>query len=321
MKSRRRLVRQLMQASPGLVLLGIFTILLGIINWLVVNQRVILYLFYIPVVIAAWMLSRRDSVAVAALATLLVIAYALFLPQQFDTINSQALLWAELVIWGGILMVTAYAIATLKNRMQQAMENLERAYRGVLAILSRFIETVDADTEAHCVRVSAWAVRIAEELDLDKSRVEEARIAGLLHDVGKVEISVQLLRKAGVLSLEEQAALRAHAERGAGLLKPLGGMLTDIADAIEAHHEKFDGTGYSGLSGDEIPLVARVIAVADAFDAMLSDRPYRKGISMHEALDTIAASSGSHFDPVVVSALQAAVNREGERCLEPSLVR
>jgi putative nucleotidyltransferase with HDIG domain len=195
------------------------------------------------------------------------------------------------------------------------MRNLNRAYRGVLAILSKFIQTVDADTEAHSTRVSMWSVRIARAMGMAGEVVEEIRVAGLLHDVGKVEVSVGLLRKAASLSKEEQTAVREHVSRGAAMVKPVGGMLTHIAEAIEAHHERYDGTGYRGLQGEEIPLVARIIAVADAFDALLSDRPYRKGVSMFEAVDAIVASSSGHFDPKIVTVLQEIVNRGGEQVL------
>jgi len=225
----------------------------------------------------------------------------------------------EIAIWSGILVVTAYLVSTLRLWTQEALANLQRAYSGVLSILSKFIETVDSDTEAHSVRVSAWAVRIAEELRLDRSSIEEIRIAGMLHDVGKIEVSVELLRKAASLSDAEQAHMREHTVRGAAMVKPVGGMLARIADAVEAHHEKYDGSGYMGLRAEEIPITSRVIAVADAFDAMLSDRPYRKGTSLDEAMDSIVGASESHFDPKVVIALQDIINREGDKALQASI--
>ncbi len=311
-----RVKHQLARARPSLLSLLTFTILLGLINWLVVNQTVLLYLFYVPVLFGAMTLGRRAAMGVAGLAAVLVVAYAFLLPEKLDTVNDRALLWAQLIVWGGILVVTAYMVATLKGRIQEALANLRRAYAGVLAILSRFIQTVDADTEAHCVRVSAWAVRIGEELGLEDSRLEELRVAGLLHDVGKVEVSVDLLRKAAALSKEERTEVLRHASGGAALVKPVGGMLSHIADAIEAHHEKFDGSGALGLKGDEIPLPARVVAVADAFDALVSDRPYRKGMAVSEARSAIRGASGTEFDPDVVRALERMLAHEGEGALE-----
>jgi putative nucleotidyltransferase with HDIG domain len=265
-------------------------------------------------------LPRREALGVAGLAAALVVAYAFFLPWKLQSPGTRLMFWAQLIVWGGILVVTAYMVATLKARIQEALENLQQAYAGVLAILSRFIQTVDADTEAHCVRVSAWAVRLGKELDLRPSHLEELRVAGLLHDVGKVDVSVNLLRKAASLSDDERRQIDEHAAKGAALVKPVGGMLAHIADAIECHHEKFDGSGYRGLKGDQIPFIARIIAVADVFDALLSDRPYRRGMAMTEALQGVRGGAMSDFDPQVVQALERVVAREGDTVVESAVL-
>lgn len=297
---------------PQLAFVFVFVLLLGLLNVLVVNQRTTLYLFYFPVVFSAWVFGRREAIGMAVLAALLVGAYAVLAPGDLAAPGQQAALWADVTIWGGVLIVTAAMISTLRAWAVEAMQNLQQAYSGVLAILSKFIQTVDTDTEAHSVRVSGWCVRIAEELGLGNSVVEEARIAGMLHDVGKVEVSVQLLRKAASLSESEQSDIRQHTVRGAGMLESVGGMLGNIANAIETHHEKFDGSGYTGIKGEDIPLIARIIAVADALDAMISDRPYRHGISMFEAMDNIDAASGTHFDPKIVTALKRIAHKNAE---------
>ncbi len=311
-RTRRSLWRELIRIRPGLLVLLIFILMLSLLNWLVVNQRVVLNLFYIPVIFAAWWLPKRDAVGVASLAGLMVVGYAFFIPGRLNTPTDAVLVWADLGAWGGILVVTAYMVSKLRATTEEAMRDLQNAYSGVLAILSKFIQTVDADTEAHSVRVSAWAVRIAETLGMNSSGIEEIRIAGLLHDVGKVAVSVSILRKAAALSTAERMAIEEHTSHGAALVKPVGGMLSHIADAVEAHHEKFDGSGYRGLTGEDIPMSARIIAVADAFDALLSDRSYRKGVSIWEAHETIMAGSGSHFDPRIVTALKRVVARDGE---------
>jgi len=304
-------LHELSKVRPGLLSLMIFTVLLGATNILLVNQKIVLYVFYLPVIMAAWTLRKRHAVSVAILAAVLVAAFALFLPRSLPS-SSVSLLWAELSIWGGILVVTAYMVSTLRAWTEEAMRSLERAYSGVLAILSKFIETIDADTEAHCVRVAAWSVSIGRELGLKGALIEEVRIAALLHDVGKINISVDILRKTAALSTDERQTIQEHTICGASLIRPIGGMLGNIADVIEAHHENYDGTGYAGLKGEEIPLAARIIAVADVFDALLSDRPYRKSIGVFNALDNIVNGSASRFDPEAVEALQGIINRGGE---------
>ena len=314
-KIRRVVFRELSRVRHGLIPLMIFTILLGLVNLLVINQKIVLYIFYIPVIFAAWVLPKREAVGIATLAAVLVAAYVFFLPEALIYSGTKLLLWAELTIWSGIMVVTAYMVSTLRIWTEDALRNLEQAYSGVLAILSRFIQTVDADTEAHCVRVSALSVHIGRELGLDRALTEEIRIAALLHDVGKIDVSVEILRKTAALSTEERENIREHPVLGAAMIKPIGGMLAHIADAIEAHHENYDGSGHNGLKGDDIPVVARVIAVSDVFDALLSDRPYRKGIGILKAMDNIITSSGSKFDPMVVAALQNIVNHDGEQTL------
>lgn len=318
-KVRRTMLREVSRVRPGLLPLMIFTILLGLMNVLIVNQKIVLYLFYLPVLVAAWTLRKRQAVGVAGLAAVLVAAYAFFLPQSLAYTEETTVLWAELVIWAGILIVTAYLVSTLRLWTDQALRSLERAYRGVLAILSKFLQTIDADTEAHCVRVCAWGVRIGQELGMDRTTIEKIRVAGLLHDVGKVDVSVEILRKAAALSDDERESIRAHPTRGAEIVRPVGGLLADIADAIESHHENYDGTGYRGLKGEQIPMIARIIAVADVFDALLSDRPYRKSMGVFNALDNIVVSSGSRFDPSIVQALRNIINRGGEEIIDEVL--
>ncbi len=304
-----------LKARPVFITLFAFVVLLGFINTLLVNQRVILNLFYIPVTIAAWRLSRKEASEVAILAGLMVVAYAILSPKQPLGPTDKFLALADLGIWCGILVITAYTIAALREKSAKALIELQRAYSGVLSILTKFIQTVDVDTEAHSVRVSALSVRIAQQMHLRRTDVEEVRVAALLHDVGKVSVSVDILRKASALSPEDRKQIEQHTSSGADLVKPIGGMLSKIADGIESHHEKYDGSGYNGLAGEEIPLIGRVIAVADAFDAIVSDRPYSKAIDPEEAVDIIKDASGSHFDPRVVRALTRVVNRFGNAAI------
>jgi len=317
--ARHSIVRELSKVRPGLLPLMVFTAFLGLMNILLVNQKIVLYAFYLPVIMAAWTVRKRHAVSVAVLAAVLVAAFAIYRPGSLAAADSTSLLWAELSIWGGILVVTAYLVSTLRAWTEEAMHSLQCAYSGVLAILSKFIETIDADTEAHCVRVAAWSVAIGREIGLKNTVLEELRIAALLHDVGKVNISVDILRKAAALSVTERRTIEEHTVCGASLVRPIGGMLAHVADVIQAHHENYDGTGYAGLKGDAIPLAARIIAVADVFDALLSDRPYRKSIGIFNALDNIMNAAGTRFDPAVAEALEGIINKGGQKALDEVL--
>jgi HD-GYP domain-containing protein (c-di-GMP phosphodiesterase class II) len=144
------------------------------------------------------------------------------------------------------------------------------------------------------------AAAIAKEMGLDEAMIERVRLGGLLHDIGKIGIIEELLDKPEMLSEDEFPPMRLHPEKGVAILAPIN-QLRVVLPGILHHHERYDGAGYpKGLKGEDIPLEARIITVADSFDAMVADRPYRKGLSATEALAELRNCSGSQFDPKVV---------------------
>jgi putative nucleotidyltransferase with HDIG domain len=218
--------------------------------------------------------------------------------------------WYDLTAWAGILVVTAYAMGTLHEHHESRVKELRQTYHGLLLILRQFISK-DKYTENHSYRVSVYATKIASYLGLADSQIEDIRDASLLHDIGKLDVSRQILHKASRLTDEEYEGMKKHVEKGVGILEPIGGPLRRILPIILAHHDKFDGSGYHPVSGDRIPLEARVISVADVYDSLTSDRPYRKAMSTFDAKDIIVKGSGTEFDPKVVNAFLAAF-RKGE---------
>jgi HD-GYP domain-containing protein (c-di-GMP phosphodiesterase class II) len=170
----------------------------------------------------------------------------------------------------------------------------------MLTILSRAIEARDAYTRGHSTRVTALAEAIALRLGWDEERLELLQLGGPLHDVGKLAISDEVLQKPGRLDDEELAQIREHPRLGARILLRLAAFRGALPYVLY-HHERWDGNGYpTGRAGEEIPLEARVLAVADAFDAMTSDRPYRPALSRREALAELEQCSGTQFDPEIV---------------------
>ncbi|MGH9681972.1 MAG: HD-GYP domain-containing protein, partial [Candidatus Acidiferrales bacterium] len=152
--------------------------------------------------------------------------------------------------------------------------------------------------------------QIAGEMGFSDDRVEDIRAAALLHDIGKLETSRDILYKASKLTDHEMNEVKGHVQKGVDLLKPVSGSLRRILPIILAHHEKFDGSGYHSTRGEEIPLEARIISVADVYDALTSDRPYRKAVSPFAARDIILKGEGSDFDPGVVRAFEAAFQKQ-----------
>jgi diguanylate cyclase (GGDEF)-like protein/putative nucleotidyltransferase with HDIG domain len=171
-------------------------------------------------------------------------------------------------------------------------------------VLAETLDLRDSGTAAHSQTVGRYAEVIAVELGVEPARVERIRLAGLLHDIGKLGVPDPVLRKEGPLSDAEWTEMRKHAELGARILA--GANLDDISEWVLAHHERPDGTGYpAGLEADRIPIEAAILAVADSFEAMTSDRVYRRGVPVEAAVEELRRHAGTQFDPVVVDALVA----------------
>jgi putative nucleotidyltransferase with HDIG domain len=188
-----------------------------------------------------------------------------------------------------------------KSKLERAVSDAETAFAESLL---GAMELRGHETRAHCQRVAAYSLLIAEEMDLRGKVLQTIRYGALLHDVGKIAIPDELLVKPGPLSPDEWQIMRTHAEAGARLLagfESLNGARVIVAQ----HHERWDGSGYPlGLAGDHINLGARIFAVADTLDAILSERPYRKPVTVETAVIEIARCSGTQFDPRVVEAFK-----------------
>jgi putative nucleotidyltransferase with HDIG domain len=168
---------------------------------------------------------------------------------------------------------------------------------GVLDNLVQAIDAKDSYTKAHCDIVAEYAVKLAERLGLPPESKRALRIAGLLHDIGKLAVPDDILKKPAPLTQEEYEIMQRHVSIGEVLIREVP-ELKEVIQAVACHHERFDGTGYPrGLKGDEIPLIGRIIALADAYSAMCLDRPYRKGMSHDRVLNELVAGARVQFDP------------------------
>jgi putative two-component system response regulator len=184
-------------------------------------------------------------------------------------------------------------------RTKAATDRLEST-QAVLVALANAVEAKDPTTEHHCNRLAGLALQVARDVGLDDDAIEAVGYGAALHDVGKIGVPEELLRKAGKLTQQEWVEVRRHPEIGARIVEPLRlGIL--VAPIVRAHHERWDGTGYPhGLRGTEIPVGARIVSIVDAYDAMTHDRPYRKAGSADEAIAELRRASGSQFDPALV---------------------
>ena len=170
----------------------------------------------------------------------------------------------------------------------------------MLSVLSRVIEARDPYTKGHSSRVTELAEAIARRLGWGDEQLASLRLGGPLHDIGKLAVSNEVLRKPGRLDEKEMDEIRQHPSLGAKMLMRLSSF-REALPYVLYHHERWDGTGYpSGIAGKTIPVEARVLAIADAFDAMTSDRPYRRALTREEALAEVARGAGTQFDPEIV---------------------
>ncbi len=201
------------------------------------------------------------------------------------------------------LAAGALANAGLVQDLRQAGVETERAYMGTLEALTRALEMRDHETEGHSRRVVQYTLTLAQKLGVPEEQLVPMMRGALLHDIGKIGVPDQILRKPGPLTPDEWEIMKCHTRIGYEILSPID-FLRDASPIILHHHERFDGSGYpDGLIGFVIPLGARIFAVADAYDALTSDRPYRRGRAHASAVEEIVRCSGTHFDPQVVTAL------------------
>jgi putative nucleotidyltransferase with HDIG domain len=199
----------------------------------------------------------------------------------------------------GVLVVALFFV----RHVYQMNLQVEQVNRELLELMVKAIEARDPYTSGHSVRVAEYARSVARELGLSAKQVDHIATAALLHDVGKIYDDFALiLRKEGRLTPEERMTMQTHPVRSAELVSTIGALRGAVQAAIRHHHENFDGTGYpDGLSGEQIPIGARIIMIADTIDAMTTDRPYRVAMSLARALEELERHAGHQFDPRLVA--------------------
>jgi len=198
------------------------------------------------------------------------------------------------------------------RELSTALDQLNDAYLSTMKTLAFLVEAKDVGTRMHLDRTNQYGLALARLIDPKLAELQEVGYGFLLHDIGKIGVSERILTKAGPLSESEWAVMRTHPLIGAQVVAPMS-FLGRAVDVIRSHHERWDGGGYPrGLAGDAIPLPARIFSVVDAFDAMTSDRPYRRALHVEEAIEEIARSSGTQFDPEVVEAFLILMSQSRE---------
>ncbi len=184
--------------------------------------------------------------------------------------------------------------------VKQLEEHLQQMRTATVCALNQMLDLKDLNTGVHSTRLAEWAMRVAEQLGVSEHQLRDIEVASILHDIGKVGVPDAILNKPGPLTPEEREVINKHSEYGWAILRMIPGFERASLFVLH-HHERLDGKGYPAkLTGEEIPLGARIVAVVDAFDAMISNRSYRQGMPVEEALRRMAADSGAQFDPRIV---------------------
>jgi putative nucleotidyltransferase with HDIG domain len=280
------------------LLLSMFAIA-ALLNFVLASHRVLLGFYGVPVLFSAYFYGRRHAVMTAVASVLIVLLVLRVNPyvllEHVDPLQK----WLDFAIWAGILVLTAYGMGTLHEHKAKQLGELRETYDGVLMILCHFVSK-DNYTQNHSYRVSIYATQIAQDMGASAQFVEDVRTAALLHDIGKLEISRRVLYKSAKLTEDERNEMSQHTNRGGELVDLAKGSLRRVVPMILSHHDRFNGSGDLQRSADAIPLGARIIAVADVYDALTSDRPYRKAMPPFEARDYIVNKAGTDFDPEVV---------------------
>jgi putative nucleotidyltransferase with HDIG domain len=179
-------------------------------------------------------------------------------------------------------------------------QELKNNYFDTIKALIETVEAKDPYTRGHCLRVTEYAINIARELKVEEEEIKQIQYAGILHDIGKIGLMEDILRKPGQLTDEEYSFIKKHPVIGERIIAPIR-FLEKIKPIIRHHHERYDGKGYpDGLKGDKIPFFSRILAIADSYDAMTSNRPYRKSLGHEKACLEIKNNAGKQFDPAIV---------------------
>jgi HD-GYP domain-containing protein (c-di-GMP phosphodiesterase class II) len=206
------------------------------------------------------------------------------------------------------------------RRYELRVKELESAVRGLRSALvcsfNQLLDLRDLNTGVHSTRLAEWGLRVARDLGVPENSMQDLEMGALLHDIGKIGVPDHILNKPGRLTQEEFEFVKRHPEFGWTVIRKLPG-LEQTSLYVLHHHENFDGTGYPArLKGSEIPIGSRIVSVIDAFDAMVSSRPYRKGLPLVEALRRLHEASGTQFDPAVIHSFAPIAESEMPSVLE-----
>ncbi len=298
------------EVDKELIIVFLLVAVTGIIYFFVSNQWAFLNFFYLPMLVAAYFFGKRYATHSALLSIILVSLIAYYYPSTFtSTANDELYRWLDIVTWGSFLVITGYLMGHLYEKKERANKEIKKTYQGIIDMMSLIIDSTDKATQSHSYRVSVISGMIAREMGLSEVWVENIRIGALLHDLGKLGVSSEVLKKIDKMTTEEYGRMEIRTTHGTDALEPVCGKILDILPSILYNREKFDGSGDFHMAGDDIPLGARIIAVADAYDILNSDRSSGKDVSPGDTKKQMMEHAQTDFDQGVLKAFVSILPR------------
>jgi putative nucleotidyltransferase with HDIG domain len=300
-------------------------LLMTLLGTLIVGATILVYLtggarspavhaLYLPILLGALFFNRAGGLTCAAAAA---IAVGPWMPLDVGTGEAQTTLgWVlrggAFLLIGGLAGQIQVLLSDRLVQVNRLVQKISQVHAKTLSTLASTVELRDEPTGGHCIRVAHNARAVAAAMGLDEQEQRIVYWAGLLHDLGKTAIPERILLKPERLTEDEWTEMRRHSIVGADLLGAVSPVFSPIAEGVRSHHERWDGRGYpDGLSGEEIPLVGRIVTVVDVFEALTCVRPYREPATAHEALGQLRTGAGNQFDPALVPIFEA-LYRKGQ---------
>jgi len=336
-RAKRFIAENLEKIAVLLVLLGI-----ALMHFFVLDKLPFLGVYYLPVLLAAWACGRRTALLISLLSVLLVVLYAVATLPDFDEelaenlhqfeilreggaprsqvatianeiVDQKFTVFFSLAAWGSFLVLAGVFVGTLHDQRDRKKEELKQAYVAALEMLVKCLESTDRTVSSHSQKVAELAVEVARELNLPESAIQKIRMGGLLHDIGRLEVSLKALQGADVLSQEEREEIRKHPFSSAGVLQSAELVVRDVIPIVRRHHEYFLGPPNEipdvlpARLDEELRISIGIVAVVDAYDTAITDQPQRPARLPWQAIQEIEASSGTVFYREIVEAFKKVI--------------
>lgn len=298
----RRLSQFLLKNFERVLVLGLALVIV-FLNLFIARKLSFLNFYYLPILVSGYVLGRNYAILTALFCILLVAFVASVNPQFVASEQSTTNLALDLVVWGGFLILAAYVVGTLYAQKEKKIQELKHAYVGVIEILAKYIEANDRYTRGHSVRVADYATDIARALKLPSGEIENIRVAALLHNIGRMEISSDLIRKAAKLTVDDYDLVGTETGPGTDLLRQVGNVLEAALPITLRYHVSYlRSVKDIDLRSDQIPYAVQILYLADRFDELTTTSAYRQAVNEDRAFSELAKFVGVKYTPEVFEA-------------------